>query len=230
MSKILNTIKYGRILHNVNDSEKYLEFRDPLKAKEWGTHYYAKWAQTYSRLMKIASHSFDIPNMISPIERYCGYTFRHINAYLRNNIDTENNSYREASDFLSFVLCSAPRIPCNVVVYRLVCDEFIEKLIENNKCNPPTPTLEKGFMSTSLTQDIVKQPEHYSAERNLLKIFVPKGTMGIYVNNICHRNEEEILLRPNLYLGLSSYPYIDISMKKTIYECRLFNVNHYPED
>lgn len=63
-------------------------------------------------------------------------------------------------------LCSAPRIPFKLVVYRLVCDEFIEELISQNR-DISLPTQEKGFMSTSLLQDIVNAEERYANKRNL---------------------------------------------------------------
>lgn len=53
--------------------------------------------------------------------------------------------------------------------------------------------------------------------------------MGIYVSNITHRNEEEILLRPNLFLGLSAYPYYDKITGKQIYECQLKNMGDYTD-
>lgn len=54
-----------------------------------------------------------------------------------------------------------------------------------------------------------------------MKIFIPKGTVGIYVDTIAHRDEEEILLAPNHYLGLSDYPYLDKELGVKIFECKL---------
>lgn len=229
VSEIVNSIKYGKIVWSVKDPDNYVQFTDPSVAKDWGNFHYAEWSQKYMKLMEVTGHLFDIPNIRSPLEKYCGYDYRNINNYLRHGIDNSNKDYRELSDSLSIVLSSAPRIPENIVVYRLVCDEFIDALISDNKLDPSTPTSEKGFMSTSLIKDICYTPEPYSAEKNLLKIFVPKGTMGIYVSNITHRNEEEILLRPNLFLGLSSYPYFDKTTGKQVYECQLKSVGDYTD-
>lgn len=125
------------------------------------------------------------------------------------------------ADILSNVLCSVPRIPHDLLLYRMVNDEFIDMLIEKNKQKLPTPIQEKGFMSTSLLKDIANENEPYVAENNLLKIFVPKDTIGIYVNAVTRRNEEEMLLFPNMYLGLVSYPYKEEKIRKIIYECEL---------
>lgn len=229
VSEIVNSVKYGKIVWSVKDPDNYVQFTDPSVAKDWGNFHYAEWSQKYMKLMEVTKHLFDIPNIRSPLEKYCGYDYRHINNYLRNGIDNSNKDYRELSDFLSIVLSSAPRIPENIVVYRLVCDKFVESLISDNKLDRSTPTIEKGFMSTSLIKDICYNHEDYSAEKNLLKIYVPKGTMGIYVSNITHRNEEEILLRPNLFLGLSAYPYYDKITGKQVYECQLKNMGDYTD-
>ncbi|WP_295092429.1 ADP-ribosyltransferase [Ruminococcus sp.] len=226
-SNIVNSVKYGKIVWSVNNPDSYTQFNDSSFAKEWGNRHYAEWSQKYMKILDIADYLFDIPNILSPLEKYCGYDYRNINNYLRNGIDDSNNYYRELSDFLMIVLISAPRIPENLVVYRLVCDEFIDSLINNNKRIRATPTTEKGFMSTSLIKDICNNPEHYSNAKNLLKIFVPKGTMGVYVSKITHRNEEEILLRPDLSLGLSAYPYFDEITGKQVYECQICNPKTY---
>lgn len=94
-------------------------------------------------------------------------------------------------------------------------------MIEQNKQDIPTPIQEKGFMSTSLIKDIVNENEAYAAEKNVLKIYVEQSTIGIYVNSVTRRSEEEMLLFPNMHLGLSDYPHKDIDSGKIVYECKL---------
>lgn len=64
-------------------------------------------------------------------------------------------------------------------------------------------------MSTSLLKRIVEENEGYTENKNLLKIFVPKDTIGGYVNVVQSRDEQEMLLLCGMKLALSSYPYID---------------------
>ena len=71
-----------------------------------------------------------------------------------------------------------------------------------------------------------KEKESYSRNPNLLKIYVPKDTFGIYVNTITFRNEYEMLIAPNYYLRLVEYPYKDHATEKTIYECKLFSLSY----
>ncbi|MZP30092.1 hypothetical protein GTO91_10275 [Heliobacterium undosum] len=217
--KTINEIKYGQLQWTIRNKEEYIEFKNEKEAHEWGMRHYFKWAETYKSVMKLARKTVKTSLYTAPIECYCGYSYRQINDYLRYCSDSGENLYREMADILSIVLCSAPRIPCDLILYRLVNDEFIRNLIEENKRDRPIQ--EKGFLSTSLIKDIVNQSEPYASEKNLLKIYVKKETIGVYVNSVTRRSEEEMLLFPNMFLGLSSYPYKDKESGKIIFECEL---------
>ncbi len=221
IEKRRNRHKYGEINWFVKNKDLYKEFRTATEAEEWGMEIYQNWANKYKEVMKLAK-KIELDRMFTaPIECYCGYTYREINNFLRNEVDIESNRYREMADILSIVLCSAPRIPINLILYRLVSDEFISELIRLNKQDSPIPIQEKGFISTSLIKDIVNENEAYASERNLLKIYVESDTVGIYVNAIARRSEQEMLLIPNMYLALVEYPYIDQLIGKTVFECKL---------
>lgn len=215
--------KYGELNWNINDKKAYREFLTAGEATDWGDFYYKDWAASYKRVFSLSKEFIKGSLADSPIECYCGYSFRQINQFLRYDIDSEFNTYRELADILAIALCSAPRIPFNLVVYRLVCDEFIKELIEKNRNSRPQPVQERGFMSTGLLKDIVNSQEPYSSERNLLKIYVDKKSVGLYVNSVTPRSEQEILFPPKAYLALIEYPYRDVSCGKTIYECKLIN-------
>ena len=51
------------------------------------------------------------------------------------------------------------------------------------------PIQENGFMSTSLLKNISNEYEPYAVTNNLLKIFVPNGTAGLYLNSVSRRSE-----------------------------------------
>ena len=148
---------------------------------------------------------------------YCGYEYKGINDYLRTERD-EEHKYKLLSTFLGLVLCSTSRIPCNLVVYRAVSDEFINELISHNKNN--SNIQKKGFLSTTLLKSVVMEKDgEYENYSNILKIYVKKGSIGIYVNEIAKRGEEEILLLNNGFLELCKYPYKENN--KMIYEFNL---------
>lgn len=222
IKSIINVKKYGE-LRNINNKKDYREFLTADEATDWGNSYYSDWAASYKKVFSRSKNFIKGSLIDAPIECYCGYSFRQINQFLRYNSDSEFNTYRELADILAIALCSAPRIPFKLVVYRLVCDEFIKELIAQNRKSRPYPVQELGFMSTGLLKDIVNSQEAYSSERNLLKIYVDEKSIGLYVNSVTPRNEQEILFPPKSYLALIEYPYHDASCGKTIYECQLMN-------
>lgn len=93
-------------------------------------------------------------------------------------------------------------------------------MIDHNKRG--SVVQEKGFMSTSLLSSIVNVNEIYTNEVNILKLYVNKGSIGIYVNSITKRSEQELLLYPNSFLKLLKYPYYDERLNKIVWECEVF--------
>lgn len=78
-------------------------------------------------------------------------------------------------------------------------------------------------MSTSLLENIINDYNEECVEPMLLKIFVPQDTIGIQVNVIAKRSEEEVLLAPNKFLGMIEYPYYDKELGVDVLECQLIN-------
>lgn len=219
---MINQHCYGKLHWSVESKETYLEFHNKEEAQTWGLKHYKNWSDEYKRVMQMSTSAMKCSMCDMPIECYCGYSYQQINEFLRYEKDNSNHTYRELADILSVVLCSAPRIPNNLVLYRMVNDEFINMLIKKNK--EAIPIQEKGFMSTSLLKSIANETEPYASHNNLMRIFVPKGTIGVYVNAVTSRSEEEMLLFPNMYLGLASYPHKDKDTGKMLFECQLIKM------
>lgn len=218
-----NKYIYGDLYSTIDDKSRYKEFLTVEECREWGD-YYSNWAKRYKEIMSLfekikANHTSET----APIECYCGNSYREINEILRFGYNSDKHLYDKMVDILIMTLCSAPKIKDNIVVYRLVNDAFIKELIGNNKLSDSILTREKGFMSTSLLKDIVNIYSDGGSGLYLLKIYVPKGTVGIYVNTVTRRDEEEILLAPNNYLRLIEYPYYDEGYSIKIFECQLIS-------
>lgn len=214
--KFLDYMRYGKFDNNI-EKNNYREFTNEDEAEAWGKKYYYKWSKQYKESIKLVKKIVKTPCIDATIECYCGYNYEQINEYLRFDKEDDIYLYREMADILALLLTMAPRIPDNIVVYRLVCDEFIDELIRNHR--EGIPFQEKGFVSTSLTKDIIQSDERYSDHNNLLKIYVKSNTIGIYVNEITRRSEEEMLLYPNGYFKLLEKPYQ--YKDKKVYECQL---------
>lgn len=199
--------------------EGYIEFLEKEETEKWGKKYYGEWAENYKKLMRSANGYTKDESCLYSIEQYCGYNYKQINKGLRNGFDTGNPTYRILANILAMVLCSAPRIPCDIVLYRIIDIETMKIVLDNNK--QFVQSKENGFISASMLKTIVNSDEEYARGEILLKLYVPKGTVGVYVNEVTRRNEEEILLPPGLYLKIIGEPYEDVMSKKTIYECKV---------
>ena len=221
ISKMENKIMYGELNSTIEDKSKYKEFLTVEECRKWG-EYYSNWAKRYKEVMSLTEkiktqHSLET----ATVECYCGYSYREINKLLRSGSISDNKLLYKFFYILTLTLCSAPRIPEDIVVYRVIDKSFIEDMIRHNKLSMPTPIQEKGFMSTSLLKNIVNTYSEAVGEPHLLKIYVPQNTIGIYVNSITKRHEEEILIAPNNYLWLLEYPYYDEGYSVKIFECQL---------
>lgn len=199
--------------------EGYKEFFTEDETREWGKKYYGEWANNYKKQMRLAKGYTKDEYVLQSIERYCGYNYKQINEGLRNGFDSSGSMYRTLANVLAMVLCSAPRIPSDIVLYRIIDVETMKGILKDNE--QYRLSKQKGFLSTSLLKTIVNSGELYARGDVLLKLYVPKGIVGVYVNEVTCRSEEEVLLPPGLYIKLLGEPYKDESFNKTVYECEV---------
>lgn len=212
-------LRCGEIGCSLNDKDSYLSFTSVDHATIWGNSHYGDWADEYVSKTRLASKLSN--GSFSLIERYCGWSYREINGCLRELYWGVSKSLaQEMAHILTLCLCDAPRIPENIIVFRMVCDTFANRLFYDNKHD--LATYEKGFMSTSLLDTIAINREH-SHHHHLLKIYVPKGTVGVYVNPVTSRTEQEILIAPNRRLAMIDYPHKG-EHGKYVTECMLINM------
>ena len=127
---MINEQRYGKLTWHIGNKEEYLEFKDQEEVRSWGIEHYKNWADKYKQVMQMSKMAIKGSLCDAPLECYCGYSYRQINEFLRYEKDNEYHTYRELADILSVVLCSAPRVPHNLVLYRMVNDEFINMLIK----------------------------------------------------------------------------------------------------
>ncbi|MEI5995103.1 ADP-ribosyltransferase [Candidatus Enterococcus mansonii] len=235
----MNKRKYGEIDCDNFDKNVFRSFTTPEESDQWGNEIYGEWSKQYrSAVQSLSSLESGISYSINkdPLAYYCGYYYKKINKYLRNlsldfgeNLDLDE--VKSASDILQFLLSFTPRLPENIIVYKIVSDDFINLLIEHNKSNPEEPFSEKGLLSTSLLIEGCTngQTNDCGLENNLLKIFVPKGIHGIYIRSIegLKRREYEFLMRPTLFLRPIAFPYWDDKRVNRIYEYELISLDTF---
>jgi len=195
--------------------QKYYKFTTANEASAWGDAHYSEWANKYK------NRGFEtLDDRV--VECYCGYDFRHMNYILRNpECDyLAKHIYQAMSIDLKNIISQAPKIPENIIVYRCVPNSFIEELknLYNRIVNDGW-VQEKGFLSTSLNDDI--DVEH--GFDGILRIRVTKGTPGIYTPCVAGRGERELLLPPNCHIRLIGFLKISIPKirKYRVYDCQL---------
>lgn len=211
--RLIPRLKYGRLnIQPLINKDDHIEFSNgtPLDIiKET----YKEWAEEYSREACYYEHP--------PIDWYCGFMHEEINQKLRDIIPELSSHLTDITKNLSSIILKAPRIPYNLVAYRVLDKKVIETFIQDHKKG--RQIIDSGFMSTSLIYDCLsdKEFQHYNG---ILKLFIPAHTPAIYIDLIktrylSGRNEQEILIHPNASIQIISQPY-NIG-KRLCLECSL---------
>ncbi|MFC6346564.1 ADP-ribosyltransferase [Vagococcus carniphilus] len=163
--------------------EKYKQFKSVEEGREWGDRLYSNWSNKIKNkkyiLFKICKkidkkRDYDSPKDI--INQYLGERYQHINSYLRFGKKDKNINVKYLAKIMSRQIANAPKLNENIIFYRyLDCNTL--KNIET--CRKDKPFIDKGFMSTSLTNIRSKPNEDNTC---LLKIFADKGSQGAYTH------------------------------------------------
>lgn len=216
----------------LGDADNYREFQSRAEVCDWGAEHYGAWSKEYQA--GFSERDKDRIGWLArqPIENYCGEVFREINPALWSG-KTLPDQYDEMEHLLRNIISSAPHIPEPLIAYRLENNNVLA-LVEASLKNGNTFEC-KSYMSTSLLTDIMTWTAATFSDRDaLLKLYIPEGTPGIYVDGICNREESELILqrglkvralrrRRNQVIGQrqdkNSHAMMDI--KKTVYECQI---------
>jgi len=178
------------------NKENYHNFSTDEEARTWGNKHYKKWA--YELKEKTLSLDYNFKTLAKGlIERYCGWEFRQINAFLRGTIENHldwnasKHTYESMGELLAVLIMFAPHLPEDIVIYRAIPDFIIDDLYSAIDENGGW-VKDRGFLSTSLLiKSIIERKEP------ILRIYLRKGIPGIYTSCIAGRSEYEILLLPN---------------------------------
>jgi hypothetical protein len=211
----------------------YKNFTEPKEASDWGATHYGDWSIAYSN---------DEPNRVknsvgiyakNPIECYCGNVYRDINPPLWNDMEFRDDQLLEMDAALHSIIQNAPRIPEPIVVYRLEGSRTVELL--DNALRRHENLAYKSYMSTSLLASIANRTgANYGDRRALMRLYLPAGTAGIYVDKICNREEYEVVFQKGRVLRvlerhrhqIIGYRHDnrtgkDVSVIKDLYDCAI---------
>ena len=89
-------------------------------------------------------------------------------------------------------------LPEDIVVYRYTHKRLFRYLFKDLKVKVGNIFIDKGFMSTTLVPELLREFAKSHRYNCILKLYLPKGTKGIYLKfDKSILNEQEILLPSN---------------------------------
>lgn len=175
----------------------------PETAEDWGRKNYGNW------LPELQNQDYE-PR--TPAEEFFRYYTQGVHIFFNKilrlyDINTYdfNESYfsREMFDNGVYEIQCHP-IPNDIVVYRFIPKHLISNMLEwgNSKSLKRNSILsDKGFFSTTLSTEAVKDQDYASLrERSLFTFYVPKGIPCVYVDLISDMHEQEMLFAPGIRL------------------------------
>lgn len=199
------------------DRKIFKEFQCVREADEWVMKFYGQWLKEIEGT-KSNINKNNIGNLLS---NYTSSMNVQYNNFLRGNIEFDEDMAEEVSRGISIIAKEICKFSLqeNIIVYRYTNKKLFKCLFEFSRPEIGKAFTDKGFISTTLAPDLLKEfakNHHYNC---VLKLYLPKGTKGVYIRFKDGINEQEFLLPPNSTFKLiRKY----ISMKyNMVYECEL---------
>lgn len=162
-------------------------------------------------------------NRIHAIEEYCGQISRFINSRLRG--DESVYPYDDVLETIQTLLIGSPSLPTNTILYRALPLCVIERMILETKTQGFYR--DKGFLSTSLNIEGISNVKDVPIAKiiNILRLYVPEGTHGLYIEDIkgegMGRGELEVILPRNSKIIMINQSYKENEYGYRINECIL---------
>lgn len=188
----------------------YLEYDN---GKELSDIYY-EWSRDINNQRNI---------WIEAIENYCGSVHKNINGFLRGM--AEIYPFQNYLDAILAMLSTVPLLPSNTILYRALPYEIIKIILAETEINGAYQ--EKGLLSTSINLKGISRflEDLEKNEMPVLKLYVPKGTPALYIEDIkgsgMGRGEFEMILPTDCKIKMRQSPYREEKYGYWIYGCNL---------
>lgn len=182
-------------------------------------HYFGSWIKD----IQLDKGNYNENNIANLIYDYAGSMNIPYNQFLRgyNGFDEEQiEKYSKDTVIISKEICKFA-LQENILVYRYTHENLFRQLFESSKPKRGEIFTDKGFMSTTLVANLLKEFAKNHRYNCILKLYLPKGTKGAYIgfdNSLL--NEHEFLLPPNTIFKLVR-KYFDFKYRRVCYECEL---------
>lgn len=197
--------------------KNFTEFHNEQEASKWPIDYFGSWM-----------NDIQVNNKSNIAKLLYGYTgnMNHLYNQLLRGLGefdkSEVNKYNKEIDLIEKEV-SQFELHDNIVIYRYTYKNFFRSLFELSNMQTGRILIEKGFMSTTLLPDLMRD---FAKSRNyncILKLYLPKGTKGAYVSFGEYKlNEYEFLLPPNATFKLLAKSF-SIKYRMPMYKCILIN-------
>jgi len=206
---------------DLNNSKLFKEFTTEEEAKSWAKENYGQWLND----IQITEYSYTSKNINDLLYGYTGNTYQIYNPMLRGWGKYDNEEIMEYTQKINIINNEISKINLkeDIVVWRYTHKKLFKLLFENHKIKVGHTFTDKAFMDTTLVADLLHRFAFNHKYNCLLKLYLPKGTKGAYVDfydEYSKLNECEFLLPTNTTFILKKKGFSLRYMKK-IYECYL---------
>ncbi|MFR1830513.1 ADP-ribosyltransferase [Clostridium butyricum] len=200
--------------------DKFKEFVKDREADKWSKENYGEWLEKLKK-DEYTCFSNDIADLL-----YCytGNMNLEFNRIMRGYTSLYLEDIEEYTYKIDIINSNISKFELkeNIVVWRYTDNKVFKTLFENQKIKVGANFVEKGFMSTTL---IAKKLEKFAFDHKyntLLKLYLPKGAKGAYVDfEKGMLDEKEFLLPRDSKFILRKKQYKFFQWPTYIYECEL---------
>ncbi|MBE6087089.1 MAG: hypothetical protein E7206_03340 [Clostridium beijerinckii] len=206
-----------------NLNHLFKEFTTEEDAKKWAKENYGQWLND----IQITEYTYESKNLNDLLYGYTGDMYLIYNRMLRGTekYDSEDEETEEFNQRINIINneISKFNLKENVVVWRYTYKELLKLLFEKQKIKVGHTFTDKAFIDTTLVPDLLRAFAYTHRYNCLLKLYLPKGTKGVYVefyHENDYLNECEFLLPLNTTFVLKR-KYFSFRYMKTVYECYL---------
>lgn len=202
-------------LRNIS-MQKYRNFNNVDEAKTWGKRYYSYWLPRYQmngvlRLNYDTEHPEKFLNEVfaeNELDKmkleafeykwfsyYCGGNWgKAINQILRYGYSTYEFNKKDLVDMQKTMdsRLNKSYIPENIVGYRFLNYKDLCKSVKKSNIKLGMILEDKGYMGIGLVKKTLQN--EFGNYDTVLKIMIPKGVNGLYLDLISNRKEEQEVL------------------------------------
>ena len=205
----------------MNNYDNFKVFSSSDEAEIWAKKYYREWIAVSRHGVTHCENS--VHNLFFALTGNMHEIYNNVLRFLNRGLKIygtpDTNGYLCEIVSMSDEI-SKHRVPENITVFRYTRKRHFCELFDSKEPQVGDIGTDPSFVSTTLVRDLLKEFALQHRYNCLLKIYVPKGSAGIYINwgDLSTLNEQEILFPPNTTFKIIRKSH---NIFKPYYECLL---------